>query len=317
MRSSGDSAANPIREAPGTLYVVATPIGNLGDMSPRAVQTLRDVSLIAAEDTRHSRRLLTHFGIKTPLLSYHQHNQRSRRDKLLAALAEGDIALISDAGTPAISDPGADLVAAALAADYRVSAVPGPSAIAAAMSVSGLGEGPFVNLGFLPRTGQERRVMLSRAAATGFPLVVLESGQRFRQTLEDLIAVIGDRPAVMARELTKLHEEIRLGSLRNFHAATLHQPPRGEIVLVIDGQGPCPAADSEVNELLRMLRNSGLSASQTAREAAAITGRSRSELYQLATALEREGSAGLEGKLAAANEDALQDALGDEERPQR
>ena len=312
-----DGEPNGGPTATGILYVVATPIGNLEDMSPRAVATLRGVSLIAAEDTRHSRRLLTHFGIETPLLSYHQHNQRARRETLLAALAAGDLALITDAGTPAISDPGADLVAAALAAGFRVSPVPGPSAIAAAVSASGLTEGPFVNLGFLPRTGQDRRVYLARAAATGFPIVVQESAQRLQATLAQLLAALGDRTAVMARELTKLHEEVRLGSLREFHEAALHEVPRGEIVLVIAGGSPTDASQTEVADLLHTLLQSGLSVSQSAREAAAITGRGRSELYKLATTIKQAPSIGLEGKLATADEDALQDALGNEECPER
>src|SRR3954453_1792951 len=155
-----------------TLHVVATPIGNLTDMSPRAVQTLREVRLIAAEDTRHSSRLLAHFEIRTPLISYHQHNQSARRSKILKALDDGDVALISDAGTPAVSDPGADLVAAALAAGHRVSPVPGPSALAAAVSASGLVEGPFVSLGFLPRQSSERHRVVARTAAFGMPVVL-------------------------------------------------------------------------------------------------------------------------------------------------
>ncbi|HEX2280197.1 MAG TPA: 16S rRNA (cytidine(1402)-2'-O)-methyltransferase, partial [Thermomicrobiales bacterium] len=158
----------------GTLYIVATPIGNLNDLSPRAIRVLREVALIAAEDTRHSRRLFTHFDIKTPTVSYHEHNQRSRREFLLEALASGDVALITDAGTPGVSDPGADLVTAALAAGYRVSPIPGASALAAAVSASGLIDGPFLTLGFLPRERGERLRMLARAAAAGFPLVIFE-----------------------------------------------------------------------------------------------------------------------------------------------
>ena len=153
----------------GTLYVVATPIGNLEDFSPRAVRMLREVALIAAEDTRHSRRLLTHFEIKTPVVSYHEHNQRSRREHLLEALASGDVALITDAGTPGISDPGADLVTAALDAGYRVSPIPGASAVAAAVSASGLIDGPFLTLGFLPRERGERLRLVARARHSWLP----------------------------------------------------------------------------------------------------------------------------------------------------
>jgi 16S rRNA (cytidine1402-2'-O)-methyltransferase len=315
VRAAAESSGEP--RPPGTLYVVATPIGNLGDMSPRAVQTLRDVTLIAAEDTRHSRRLLAHFGVSTPLMSYHQHNRRARHEQLLAALAGGDVALITDAGTPAISDPGAELVAAALAAGHRVSPVPGPSALAAAVSASGLADGPFVSLGFLPRNARERRTIVSRAASTGFPLVLFESPRRVEQTLTDLLEILGDRAAVLSRELTKVHEEVRSGMLRELQMETRQDPPRGEIVLVVAGTERQGTGLQEVENVLRMLRRSGLSISQTAREAAALTGLPRSELYRLASALVEKPSVGLESELAASNENALQDPLGDQEGPER
>src|SRR3954463_11637706 len=162
-------------------------------MSPRAVQTLREVSLIAAEDTRHSRRLLSHFAIKTPLISYHQHNQAARRSQMMKALNDGDVALISDAGTPAISDPGADLVAGALAAGHRVSPVPGPSALVAAVSSSGLLDGPFFRLGFLPRRAGERLRIIAKMAAIGMPVVLFESANRTAATLSELWEAFGDR----------------------------------------------------------------------------------------------------------------------------
>src|SRR4051812_46766672 len=170
-------------------------------MSPRAVQTLREVRLIAAEDTRHSRRLLSHFDIKTPLISYHEHNQSARRARILKALDDGDVALISDAGTPAISDPGADLAAAALAGGHRVSPVPGPSALTAAVSASGLVEGPFVTLGFLPRRQSDRLRLIAKSAALGMPVVIFESTNRTVATLTELVEVFGDRPAVVLREI--------------------------------------------------------------------------------------------------------------------
>src|SRR5215213_8803780 len=198
----------------GTLYVVATPIGNLEDLSPRAVRVLREVDLIAAEDTRHSRRLLAHFGIKTPTVSYHEHNQRTRRELLLGALASGNVGLITDAGTPGVSDPGADLVAAAIEAGYRVSPIPGASALAAAVSASGLIDGPFLTLGFLPSERGERLRLVARAATAGFPIVLFESARRLGPTLQELVEILGDRPAVVLRELTKIHEEVRAGTLR-------------------------------------------------------------------------------------------------------
>jgi 16S rRNA (cytidine1402-2'-O)-methyltransferase len=301
----------------GTLYVVATPIGNLEDMSPRAIRTLREVSLIAAEDTRHSRRLLTHFGVSTPLLSYHEHNQRERRQRLLDALSDGDVALISDAGTPGISDPGVDLVASVMAAGHRVSPIPGPSALSAAVSVSGLIDGPFVTIGFLPRVGRERTRVLARAAASGLPLVILESANRLAGTLKELSRTLGARKAVVARELTKLHEEVKAGTLDELGTWAEAEPPRGEIVLIVEGGAETPADEGDVETLIATLRQSGLSASQAAREAAAISGLPRSELYRLATAIVPGPSVGLEAKLPLTDEDALQDPLRDEKRPER
>ena len=299
----------------GTLYVVATPIGNLEDLSPRAARVLSEVALIAAEDTRHSRRLLAHFGIATPIVSYHEHNQRARRQRLLEALAAGDVALITDAGTPAVSDPGADLVTAALAAGYRVSPVPGPSALAAAVSASGLIDGPFFMLGFLPREQGERLRLVARAATTGFPLVVFESAQRLERSLRELVEILGDRPAVMMRELTKIHEEVRASSLSALRQWAANATPRGEIALVIATAQERSAAEGDAEAVVRMLRQSGLSASQAAREAAAITGLPRSELYKLALAVAGPSSVGLESQLTLPDQDALQDPLGNQERP--
>lgn len=299
----------------GTLYVVATPIGNLEDLSPRAARVLREVSLIAAEDTRHSRRLLAHFAIATPTVSYHEHNQRARRERLLDALATGDVALITDAGTPGVSDPGADLVAAALAAGYRVSPVPGPSALAAAVSASGLIDGPFVMLGFLPRERGARVRLVGRAATVGFPLVVFESAQRLERSLLELVEILGDRPVVMVRELTKIHEEVRASSLSALQQWAAGAAPRGEIALVIATGQEGTTSESDAESVVRMLRRSGLSASQAAREAASITGLPRSELYKLALVADAPNSVGLKGQLTLPDQDALQDPLGDQEGP--
>lgn len=300
-----------------TLYVVATPIGNLTDMSARAVQTLRDVKLIAAEDTRHSRRLLSHFEIRTPLISYHQHNQSARRSRILKALEEGDVALISDAGTPAISDPGADLVAAAHAAGHRVSPVPGPSALAAAVSASGLIEGPFVSLGFLPRRSVERHLLVARTAAFGMPVVLFESANRVAATLSDLSEAFGDRPAVVLREMSKVHEEVRTGTLITLREWADDARLLGELVIVVAGLEQASESEDDAVVVLQTLRKAGLSASQAAREAAVLTGRPRSELYELARKADGTGSIGLEGQLSLPNEDTLQNALGDEEAPER
>jgi 16S rRNA (cytidine1402-2'-O)-methyltransferase len=301
----------------GTLFVVATPIGNLRDISERALDVLRTVPFIAAEDTRHSRRLLEHFGIRARLVSYHQHNQRRRRDELIAALAHGDVALITDAGTPAISDPGTDLVAAALEAGFPVSPIPGPSSLTAAVSASGLIDGPFLTLGFLPRASTDRAVLLGRAAASGFPLVIFESAQRVSSTLQELLHVLGNRSAVILRELTKLHEEIVAGTLAELVARGKNRTAIGEYVVVIAGSSDVQVEGQDVRDVLQVLRKSGLSPSQSAREAAAMTGRARSELYQIAMSMESEPSVGLEGELALPNQDALQQALGDKKCPQR
>ncbi len=278
----------------GTLYVVATPIGNLSDMTPRAVEVLRGVALIAAEDTRHTLGLLRHFGIDTPLLSYHAFNERARRDRLLGALGEGDVALVTDAGTPAISDPGNDLVSAVLGAGFRVSPVPGASSLVAAVSASGLVPGPFVVVGFLTRKGRERSVELGRAASAGMPLVLFEAPNRLADTLVFLRESLGDRLVTVARELTKVHEEIRHGALSVVAAHYREHPPRGEIVIVVGGrEDAASAADIEDDDtVIRSLLGAGLSVSQAAREAASLTGRPRSELYDVARRLRAADEAG-------------------------
>lgn len=265
----------------GTLYVVATPIGNLGDMTPRAVETLRQVGLIAAEDTRHSARLLRHFGIETPVVSYFQHNQKRREGELLAALDAGNVALISDAGVPAISDPGQALVAAARAAGHGIVPVPGASSLTSAVSASGLVDGPFVFLGFLPRSGDERAALVGRAAGTGFPLVIFEAANRLADTLGDLAAALGDRQAVVARELTKLHEEIAGGSLTDLRDR-FRDGVKGEIVIIVAGATGQPEDEApDVRALIRALLAGGMKPSKAAREAAAISGLPGSEVYEI------------------------------------
>ncbi len=302
----------------GTLYVVATPIGNLEDISARALRVLSEVPVIAAEDTRHSKRLLNHFGIDTPMISYHEHNQRQRETQLLARLAEGDVALITDAGTPAISDPGVGIVRAALQAGHVVSPIPGPSSLAAGVSVSGLIDGPFVMLGFLPRDATPRQRLLGRAGGTGWPLVLFESAQRLAPTLRELTGALGDRHAVVLRELTKMHEDVQSGTLAELADWADAGAVRGEIVLVVGGiqaSGNAPVEDAA--EVVAALRRAGLSPSKAAREAAAITGLPRSELYALASRPLEEGLVRLEGEFPLAQKDALQEPLGDQEGPER
>ncbi len=269
----------------GTLYLVATPIGNLEDISARALRVLREVPLIAAEDTRHTGTMLRHFGITTPLVSYHAHNERSRRDHLLDLLATGDLALVTDAGSPGISDPGHDLVAAAAAAGFSITAVPGPSAVIAAVGISGLVPGPFLVLGFLPRRGPERRSAIGHAAASPYPIVLFEAPTRVGPTLAELASVLGDRQATVHRELTKVHEETRRGSLSSLAEAYAGQDARGEVVVVIGApEATPPGADDATAVLLGLLR-AGLGPSQAAREAAVITGLPRASLYDHARQL--------------------------------
>lgn len=301
----------------GTLYVVATPIGNLEDISARALRVLGEVPVIAAEDTRHSRKLLNHFGITTPLISYHAHNQRQREAQLLTRLAEGDVALITDAGTPAISDPGVGLVRAALAAGHTVSPVPGPSSLAAGVSVSGLIDGPFVTLGFLPRDAAPRQRVLGRAGATGWPLVIFESALRLAATLRDLATALGNRDAVVLRELTKVHEEVRPGVLVDLAAWAETETVRGEVVLIVGGNQTGESRTDEAAEVVAALRRAGLSPSKAAREAASITGLPRAELYALAMRPPGAASVRLEGELPLPHEDALQEPLSDQESPER
>ncbi|MBL8056698.1 MAG: 16S rRNA (cytidine(1402)-2'-O)-methyltransferase [Anaerolineales bacterium] len=268
----------------GTLYLVATPIGNLEDITARALRILREAALIAAEDTRHTRRLLTHFAIHTPLTSYYEHNKLDKLDAVLAALETGDVALVSDAGTPALSDPGYELVRAALAAGHAVTPVPGPSAVLAALVASGLPTDAFVYLGFLPRKDAERRRLLESVRAEPRTLVAYEAPHRLLETLADLRAVLGDRPAAVARELTKLHEEIFRGTLAEAAAHFAEKEVLGEITLVVAGAAGQPAERWEAArvraELVR-LTAAGLKRKEAARQLAQLAGWSAREIYNL------------------------------------
>lgn len=220
----------------GTLYLVATPLGNLEDITLRALRILREATIIAAEDTRHTRKLLNHFAIDTPTISYHEHSGPAGIATVLAALAEGDVALVSDAGTPAISDPGADLIQAALSAGFLVVPIPGPSAVITALIASGLPASEFTFLGFLPRRSQERRALLLSVSLEPRTLVIYEAPHRLRACLDDLLAVLGDREACLARELTKIHEQWLRGALSTLKARYASQDEtRGEYTLVIAG----------------------------------------------------------------------------------
>ena len=263
-----------------TLYVVATSIGNLEDITLRAMRVLKEVSLIAAEDTRHTLKLLNACGIKTPQTSYYEHNKLSKLDYILEKLEQGDVALVSDAGTPGIADPGAELIAEAIARGFRVEAVPGPSAVMAALAVSGLPTAEFRFMAFLPRKISERRSALERLAAEAATLVFLEAPHRVRATLAAMAAALGDRRVAVCRELTKLHEEVYRGSLA---AALVHfAEPRGEFVLVVEGAKTVEAApvlDDDVRSELRRLKKQGIAAKEATAQLAAATGLSRRELY--------------------------------------
>jgi 16S rRNA (cytidine1402-2'-O)-methyltransferase len=272
--------------APGTLHVVATPIGNLGDLSPRAQAVLRAVAAVCAEDTRRSGQLLAHFGIAVPLLALHEHNEDALAERIVARLLGGEsLALVSDAGTPLVSDPGYRLVRAARAAGVRVSPVPGPCAAIAALSVAGLASDRFVFEGFLPAKASARRERLQRLAGEARTLVFYESAHRIAEALDDLGAAFGDeRPAVMARELTTLFETVldgTLGALRAAVAADDNQR-KGEFVLVVQGAGDDADARLAEGRRVHALLAAHLPPSAAARLAAEITGAPRKALYGVA-----------------------------------
>jgi len=226
----------PSEPRPGTLYLVATPIGNMEDLSPRAQRILGAVDLIAAEDTRHTQGLLTRFAIKKPLVSYHDHNKERRTPELIGKLAQGaSVAIVSDAGSPGISDPAFTLVRAAVEAEVAVVAVPGPSSALCALEVSGLPTDRFVFEGFLPRRAMRRKRRIEELRADPRTLIFFESPHRLRESLRDLASVFGERPASISRELTKKFEETRRGTLRSLLEWVEEAPPRGEFVLVVGG----------------------------------------------------------------------------------
>lgn len=266
----------------GTLYLVATPIGNLEDITLRALRVLREVGLIVAEDTRHTRKLLTHHRIHARLLSYHEHNKAARLGQILEMLGRDDAALVSDAGTPGLSDPGYELVAAAVRAGHRICPVPGPSAVTAALVASGLPTDSFVFLGYLPRQTAERRRLLSALADEPRTLVLFEAPHRLRSSLKDLARAFGaERLAVVCRELTKVHEEFVRGTLKELGSRFEEQIPRGEITLVIAGAPPRRWSERKARQALMAKQAEGLSRVAAAREVAKISGWSRRELYAL------------------------------------
>jgi len=279
---------------PGGLYLVATPIGNLGDISLRALETLAAADVIACEDSRVTRKLIEHYGIATQLTPYHEHNAAEARPRLLARLADGQsVALVSDAGTPLISDPGYKLVRAACAAGHAVTAVPGASAVLTALSAAGLPTDRFFFEGFLPPSQAARQRRIAALVSIPASLVLFESGPRLPAALADLASTLGSRDAAICRELTKLHEEIRRGPLDELarHYAAGGET-RGEIVIVVaPPRGGGKNAD-DIDELLRRAL-ARVSVKDAVGEVAFATGRPRREVYQRALALTKDGDHGL------------------------
>lgn len=274
---------------PGTLYIVGTPIGNLEDMTFRAVRILQTVDLIAAEDTRHTGKLLQHFQVKTPQMSYHEHNRHSRVPELIELLVDNKaIALVSDAGMPGISDPGYELVIACIEAGITVVPIPGPSAAITALSASGLPTDRFSFEGFLSAKGQQRREQLESLQAESRTLIFYESPHRLRETLQDLGEVWGsDRQIVLARELTKLYEEFWRGTIADAIALYSQREPQGEYTLLVAGNPPSQLQLTEEQlkaELLQIMKQ-GISRSQASRQLAKSTSLSRRHLYQLALSI--------------------------------
>lgn len=271
-------------DVPGILYIVSTPIGNLGDLSARAIETLRSVAVVLAEDTRHSRPLLTRFDVTTPLLSYHEHNEARTADALVARMAAGEsMALISDAGTPLLSDPGARLVAAAIEAGVRVVPIPGASALLSALVASGISAERFTFFGFLERKGAERTSALAAIASLSHTAVLYEAAPRVTATLRELSAIgCGARMGAVARELTKQFEELRRGTLDELALYYDEAPPRGEVVLVIAGAPAVVADENAAREKARALRAGGLSARDVARTLVVEQGITRNAAYKLA-----------------------------------
>jgi 16S rRNA (cytidine1402-2'-O)-methyltransferase len=265
----------------GTLYLVATPIGNLEDMSARAVRVLRESILIAAEDTRHSGKLLKHFGIETKLTSYFEHNKLAKLDYILSELKMGDVAVISDAGTPGINDPGYELVRAAIASGIDVRPVPGASAPLAALTASGLPTDSFLYLGYLPHKAGERRARLQEVADQPYTLIFLESPYRITDTLEDMLSELGDRRICVAREMTKMFEEFWRGQISGALEYFNSQPARGEFTLVLGGAEKSSGrwTEAEMETAIRSGLAAGESPSRLSKRLAKESGWSKRDVY--------------------------------------
>jgi 16S rRNA (cytidine1402-2'-O)-methyltransferase len=263
-----------------TLYVVATPIGNMEDISLRALRVLREVKLIAAEDTRKTRRLLNAYDIKTPVTSYFEHNKLTKIEYILDRLQGDDVALVSDSGTPGLSDPGYELIVAAARCGIPVAPVPGPSVVIAALTISGLPTDRFTYLGFPSRKAGERRKLLESAASDPGTLVLLEAPHRLVDTLNDALRVLGDRRIAVCRELTKLYEEVFRGTISE--ALERFAEPKGEFTLVIEGRiAAAPGLTEDIKGQLRRLQRTGVKAKEAVARVSGETGLSRKELYRV------------------------------------
>lgn len=311
---------SPVAEGPlppseavegGTLLVCATPIGNLADVTLRVLDGLREADLVAAEDTRQTRKLLAHYDIHTPLTSYHEHNKRAKGPVIIEELSRGKrVALVSDAGMPGISDPGADIIAQALATGFRVEVLPGPSAALTALVLSGLPTDRFAFEGFLPRAGKERRRRLAEASADARTLIFYEAPHRLRVTLGDLLEVMGDRPVAVARELTKRFEEVQRGRLSELLERYATADPRGEFTLVVGGAtAPAPGTggdngtasggagvaaaldDQELVRRVKTLEDQGLPRKDAMRRVAQESGLPRREVYRAVVAVMGDNTA--------------------------
>jgi 16S rRNA (cytidine1402-2'-O)-methyltransferase len=275
----------------GTLYLVATPIGNLEDLSPRALRILRQAKLIAAEDTRVTRKLLAHFDLHTPLTSYFEHNKLTKLEAILTALGEGDVALVSDAGTPTINDPGYELVKVAITRGYTVCPIPGPSAPLAALAASGLPTDSFLYLGYLPRKVSERQELLQNICHITYTLIFLESPRRLLAALNDLRSLLGDRQISVAREMTKVHEQIWRGTIEGAIEYFNQNEPRGELTLVVAGKPRTEGkkwAEEKVMIAIKLGLKLGEPASTLSKRLAEESGWGRREIYRLVTKLHKE-----------------------------
>ena len=275
---------------PGILYIVPTPIGNLEDITLRALRVLKEVELIAAEDTRHTQHLLAHFGIRTVLTSYHDHNERGKARTLVQRLKSGaSIALVSDAGTPAISDPGYRIVVDAIQAGIQVVPLPGASALTTALSASGLPTDGFLFEGFLPARSQERRTKLQSLRGEVATLVFYEAPHRLLEALAEMLKIFGDREIAVARELTKVHEEFRRGKLSEVVRALADRDIKGEIVIMVHGtSGEAPVSDEELHGTIRQLAGTGMGVKEIAELLGERYGLAKKEVYKLA--LDLKGS---------------------------